>query len=67
MDGMSFCASNIGVDIRSKVSKIKRAVELIMPLSLAVDDGDGEGAGDGVAAADDPRLEDADSSNKGLR
>ena len=33
------------------------AVELITPLSLVVDDGDGEGAGEGVFAAEDPRLD----------
>lgn len=33
------------------------AVELIVPLSLVVEDGDGEGAGDGVLAADDPRRD----------
>ena len=43
------------------------AVELMTPLSLVVEDGEGEGAGEGVAAADEPLLEDdADSSNSGL-
>jgi len=50
------------------VSNISRAVELMTPESLVVDDGDGEGAGEGVFAAEDPRLDDADpsSSNMGL-
>ena len=67
-EGISFCASRIGVDIFSSVSKMSLAVELITPLSLVVEeDGEGEGAGEGVAAADDPRLEpDADSSKIGL-
>ncbi len=64
IDGISFCASLIGVFIRSSVSRINRAVELMTPLSLAVDDGDGEGAGDGVAAADEPLLDEAEVSSK---
>lgn len=44
---------------------MSRAVELMTPLSLAVEDGEGEAAGEGVAAAEEPRLE-VDSSNKGL-
>ena len=64
-EGISFWASRIGVDILSSVSKMSLAVELMTPLSLVVEDGEGEGAGDGVAAAEEPRLED-DSSKIGL-
>jgi hypothetical protein len=64
-EGISFWASRTGVDIRSNVSNMSLAVELMIPLSLVVDDGDGEGAGEGVAAADEPLLED-DSSKIGL-
>ena len=63
-EGISFCASRTGVDIFSSVSNISLAVEDITPLSLAVEDGDGEAAGEGVAAAEEPLL-DADSSNNG--
>ena len=41
---------------------MSRAVELMTPLSLVVEDGDGEGAGDGVLAAEEHLL----SSNRGL-
>ena len=46
---------------------MRRAVELIIPLSLlVVEDGEGEGAGEGLLAAEEPlRLEAVDSSNKG--
>lgn len=41
-------------------------MELMAPLSLVVEDGEGDGAGDGVFAAEDPRLdEDWLSSNRG--
>jgi hypothetical protein len=45
------------------VSNISLAVELMTPESLVVDEGDGEGAGEGVLAAEDPRLEDAEPNS----
>ena len=44
---------------------MRRAVELIIPLSLILEDGEGEGAGEGVLAAEEPLRLDVDSSNKG--
>ena len=73
-DGINFWASRTGVDIFSKVSNISLAVELMTPFSLVDElDGEGEGAGEGVLAAEEPRLDsnseplddDPNSSNRG--
>lgn len=46
------------------MSNISLAVELMTPLSLVDElDGDGEGAGEGVLAAEEPLLDDDDPSS----
>ena len=46
------------------MSKISLAVELMTPFSLVVEDGEGDGAGEGVFAAEEPRRDDAGSSKR---